>query len=69
MRPDLRFQELARPLAQGDAYPAVRAVQFVRDNTTLADSVLVFPLDCQLLALAERRLSGRLHSYYPNVLN
>lgn len=69
MRPDRRFQELARPLAQGDAYPAVRAVQFVRENTTRADSVLVFPLDCQLLALAERRLSGRLHSYYPNVLN
>jgi hypothetical protein len=65
--PIARYRELARPLDHGDRHPAIRAVRFVRENTAPGDSVLAFPLDCQLLALAERKLSGRLHGYYAGV--
>jgi hypothetical protein len=47
----------------------VSAIEFVRQRAGHRDPILIFPLDCQLYALAERRLSGRLHAYYAGVFD
>ncbi|WP_165244871.1 hypothetical protein [Paludisphaera soli] len=64
-----RLRQLARPLANDHAHPALGVVRFLRENSTPDDPVLVFPLDTQLLPLARRKLSGRLHGYYAGVFD
>ena len=68
-RPGHRLASLARPLADPDAHPALGVVRFLREQTPADASVLIFPLDSQLLPLAERKLSGRLHGYYAGVFD
>jgi hypothetical protein len=64
-----RYWELAHPRLAAVAYPAGRVIDFVRQHTSDRESILVFPFDCQLYTLAERKLSGRLHGYYAGVLD
>jgi hypothetical protein len=61
--PAHRYLDLARPLAAPDRFPAVKMVQTIREQTRSTDSILVFPVDCQLYAIAGRRMSGRLSAY------
>ena len=64
-RPGLRYRDLAHPLSAADRYPALEVIHVIREQTSVRDPILVFPLDSQFYALAQRRLSGRLHAYYP----
>lgn len=66
--PIARLKRLAHPTAAAD-HPALAVVQAVRENSAPGDAVLIFPLDSQLLTLAERRMSGRLHGYYSGVFD
>lgn len=66
--PIARLKRLAHPMAAID-HPGLAVVQAVRENSAPDDAVLVFPLDSQLLTLAERRMSGRLHGYYAGVFD
>jgi len=65
--PGGRLIGLAHPLDSDD--PAIAVVKFLRERTSPSDAVLAFPLDSQLLALAERPMSGRLHGYYAGVFD
>lgn len=67
-KPGARLGRLARPLGADD-HPAIGVVKHLREHTTPSDAVLVFPLDSQLLTLAERPMSGRLHGYYAGVFD
>ncbi len=62
-----RYRRLASPLSDPAAVPQAPALSYVRRETDASDSILVFPLDCQFYALTNRRISGRLHAYYPGV--
>jgi len=64
-----RYWDLAHPLSSAGHRRGLKAIEFIRQETGHRDSILVFPLDCQLYALAERRLSGRLHAYYAGVFD
>ncbi|OJW21518.1 MAG: hypothetical protein BGO49_13720 [Planctomycetales bacterium 71-10] len=66
--PIARLKRLAHPTAAVD-HPGLAVVQAVRENSAPGDAILVFPLDSQLLTLAERRMSGRLHGYYAGVFD
>ena len=57
------YLDLARPLAAVDRFPALKLVRAIREQTGPADPILVFPLDCQLYAIAGHRISGRLSVY------
>ncbi|WP_165064799.1 hypothetical protein [Paludisphaera rhizosphaerae] len=65
--PGARLAGLARPL-EFDA-PATAVARYLREQTAPNDSVLVFPLDSQLLTIAQRPMSGRLHGYYAGVFD
>jgi hypothetical protein len=67
--PQERYRRLASPLRDADTDPQARALAFVARETDPSQSILVFPLDPQFYAFAQRRISGRLHGYYPGVLN
>jgi hypothetical protein len=64
-----RYSSLADPLGQSDHDPRVAALAAVRKQTEPWEPILVFPLDPQFYALAQRRISGRLHAYYAGVLD
>jgi hypothetical protein len=64
-----RYVDLAHPLGSPDRFPLVKAIRVIRQQTDPAEPILVFPLDCQFYALAQRKLSGRLHAYYAGVFD
>lgn len=64
-----RYVDLAHPLDSTDRFPLVKAIRVIQQQTDPAESILVFPLDCQFYALAQRKLSGRLHAYYAGVFD
>jgi hypothetical protein len=64
-----RYVDLAHPLDSADRFPFVKAIRAIREKTDPAEPILVFPLDCQFYALAQRKLSGRLHAYYAGVFD
>jgi hypothetical protein len=67
--PQDRYRRLGSPLRDAETDPQVAALAFVARQTDPSESILVFPLDPQFYAFAQRRISGRLHGYYPGVLN
>jgi hypothetical protein len=67
--PNERYRRLASPLSDAATDPQAAALAFVARETDQSDAILVFPLDCQFYALAQRRISGRLHCYYPGVMD
>jgi hypothetical protein len=67
--PSERYSRLASPLSDAAGDPYAAAAAFVARQTSSAESILVFPLDPQFYAFAQRRISGRLHAYYPGVLD
>jgi hypothetical protein len=64
-----RYVDLAHPLGSQDRFPLVKAIRVIRQQTDPAEPILVFPLDCQYYALAQRKLSGRLHAFYAGVFD
>jgi hypothetical protein len=64
-----RYTRLADPLGQSGQNPRAAALAAIAKQTEPWESILVFPLDPQFYALARRRISGRLHGYYPGVLD
>ncbi len=64
-----RYRDLAHPLSAADRYPAVKLIHVIREQTEPRDPILIFPLDCQFYALAQRRPSGRLHAYYADLFD
>ena len=67
--PYQRYARLASPLSDAATDPQAAAVDFVARQTSASDSILVFPLGPQFYSFAQRRISGRLHAYYPGVLD
>ncbi len=67
--PSQRYARLASPLSDAATDPQAAAVDFVARQTSRSDSILVFPLAPQFYSFAQRRISGRLHAYYPGVLD
>jgi hypothetical protein len=65
--PMTRFASLANPLQGRAPGPLVTPIKRLRQLTRPDDSILIYPLDPQLYAPAERRMSGMLHAYYPGV--
>lgn len=64
-----RYARLASPLSDAATDPRAAAAAFVARQTSTSDSILVFPLNPQFYSFAQRRISGRLHAYYPGVLD
>ena len=64
-----RYFDLAHPLGAADRFPVVKAMRVIREQTDPGEPILVFPLDCQFYALAERKLSGRHYAYYAGVFD
>ncbi len=64
-----RYFDLAHPLGAADRFPIVKAIHVIREQTNSDEPILVFPLDCQLYALAQRKLSGRHYAYYAGVFD
>ena len=67
--PYQRYARLASPLSDAATDPQAAAAAFVARETRNSDSILVFPLGPQFYSFAQRRISGRLHAYYPGVLD
>ena len=69
LAPGARYRALANPLAGGVRQPLLRPILRARELTGPDDAVLVFPLWPQAYVFAERRMSGKLHGYYPGVFD
>ena len=48
-------------------HPLLTSIRRVRDLTAADDADLVFPLGPQFYVFLDRRMSGKLHAYYPGV--
>jgi hypothetical protein len=64
-----RYAGLLHPLEHPEAIPAASAVAWVRGHSSPEDALLVFPVDCQYYALAERRQAGLICAYFPGVFD
>jgi hypothetical protein len=64
-----RYWELTHPQLAASNYSEGRVIDCIRRNTPDGEAILVFPFDCQIYALAGRKVSGRLHGYYAGVLD
>jgi hypothetical protein len=65
--PSARYRALAAPLAAAQTHPVAIALREVQRRVPPEQSILVFPVDCQYYAIAQRRMSGLLYSYYPGL--
>jgi hypothetical protein len=59
-----RYRSLAHPLGKFDGGPQGAVLSTVTNLTSPRDPILVFPVDCQLYALTQRRISGQHNAYY-----
>jgi hypothetical protein len=67
--PAERFVDLIHPLAASDRFPAIKAMLAIQEQTNPQEPILVFPLDSQFYAIAQRRLSGRVYAFYEGVFD
>ncbi len=67
--PVARYNSLAHALENSGHDATAAVLSSVIEQTEPWESILAFPLDSQFYALARRRISGRLHAYYPGVFD
>ena len=65
--PSARYRALAAPLAPGHTHPVAAALREVQRCVPPDQSILVFPAECQYYAIAQRRMSGLLNTYFPSL--